>query len=158
LHHYRAKFSHTDDPILYILMDLGTTVHAVDVHGLPKAASNHPPKRSPKNPAPLQQHIFSIHAAGAYEKTYLGMAVFKINSWKGPVKSYLQKSCKRMAVIFADITMISASTTIFLIITVGIAIFLLSRKQIRNRTQRCQTMTYPWQGWRKLQHDRNESL
>jgi hypothetical protein len=70
LHHYRAKFSHTDDPILYILMDLGTKVHAVDVHGLPKAASNHPPKRSPKNPAPLQQHIFSIHAAGAYEKTY----------------------------------------------------------------------------------------
>jgi hypothetical protein len=68
LHHY-ADFSHTNDPILYILMDLGTNVCAVDVNGLPKAsATSDHPLQHPKNSAPLKQYVFSIHAAGVYQE------------------------------------------------------------------------------------------
>ena len=64
LPHY-AEFSHTDDPILYILMDLGTTKNEVDVSAVPKAASG-----SRKNLVGLKQHIFGIHALGADTHTY----------------------------------------------------------------------------------------
>src|SRR5436305_14888192 len=49
-HYYDEFFRHTNDPILYILMDLGTDVSAVDLNGLPKAKadSNHPLQTPPK--------------------------------------------------------------------------------------------------------------
>ena len=60
---YYAQYVHTDDPILFILMDLGTAHNEVVVHGLPKA------QNARKNLA-LKKYLFGIHALGAGAKTY----------------------------------------------------------------------------------------
>ena len=66
-HNYAKLFSHTEDPILYILMDLGTEEHRVDVYGLPNAkTAQHPCTNSTR----LKQYLFGIHAMGAGSNTY----------------------------------------------------------------------------------------
>ena len=59
LHHY-TSFFHTNDPILYILMNLGTSDNVVEVRGFPRAKA----LALPKNSALLKQHLFGIHLAG----------------------------------------------------------------------------------------------
>jgi hypothetical protein len=58
LHHYTATFLHTADPILYILMDLGTEHSAVKVNGMPKAPAGH------------NKYLFGIHTTGVHENTF----------------------------------------------------------------------------------------
>src|SRR6266480_1636937 len=59
LHHY-TSFFHTNDPILYILMNLGTSDNVVGVRSFPRAKA----LALPKNSALLKQHIFGMHLAG----------------------------------------------------------------------------------------------
>ena len=79
-YHY-AQFFHTDDPILFILMDLGTTQNEVVVSGLPKAQNTRPKAQNTRPKAKnsrsqarksvmLKQHLFGIHALGVDTKTY----------------------------------------------------------------------------------------
>jgi hypothetical protein len=87
MHHY-ADFVHTEDPILFILMDLGTTKNEVVVSGLPKAQPQAQSQaQQPQNVQPkakeakkakkaqpkvrkIKQNLFGIHALGADAKTY----------------------------------------------------------------------------------------
>jgi len=75
LRHY-AKFAHTEDPILSILMDLGKTRDPeVVVSGLPKAQKSQPLAQQPQQKAQpmaqkIKQHLFGIHALGADTNTY----------------------------------------------------------------------------------------
>ena len=62
LHHY-AQFAHTDDPILFILMDLGSQDTKVVVDCLPKGLKA-------RGNLALRQHIFGIHAEGVGPKIY----------------------------------------------------------------------------------------
>ena len=62
LHHY-AQFAHTDDPILFILMDLGSQDTKVVVDFLPKGLKA-------RGNLALRQHIFGIHAEGVGPKIY----------------------------------------------------------------------------------------
>src|SRR5947209_1971537 len=75
--HY-SEFVHTEDPILFILMDLGTKKNEVVVSGRTKAQKAPPQsqKRGPKGEKAqskarkIKQHLFGIHALGADANTY----------------------------------------------------------------------------------------
>jgi hypothetical protein len=84
LHRYATLFAHTDDPILYILMDLGTADTGVDVIGLPKAL------------APLKQYLFGIHVAGVNAKTFGCLANPRlVKACEDLLKEVIQKDGRR---------------------------------------------------------------
>ena len=80
MHHY-AEFVHTEDPILFILMDLGTEKNEVVVSGLPKAQKaqlqvqkpqkvGSKAKKAQSTARTIKQYLFGIHALGADANTY----------------------------------------------------------------------------------------